>query len=94
MASWVARHAERTPTRIAFAHAGVARAYAALDRRVRELAHGLGTVGVRHGDRVALLLVNGLPILELMIACTQLGAIGVPLNFRLSAAELAFMRCV
>ena len=56
--------------------------YAALDRRVRALAAGLAARGVGQGDRVALLLGNGLPFVILAHAVSRLGAVLVPLSIR------------
>ena len=47
--------------------------------------------GVRHGDRVAFLGYNNPAMVALLFACAQLGAILVPLNWRLTAAELSFI---
>lgn len=44
--------------------------------------------GVDPGDRVAVLADNSIAVLELMLACNHVGAIFVPLNFRLANAEL------
>jgi O-succinylbenzoic acid--CoA ligase len=49
----------------------------------------LRTLGVAPGDRVALLLGNRPEFLDLMFACMRLGAVVVPLNCRLTSAEIA-----
>jgi len=56
--------------------------------RVADLAALLARRGVSKGDRLALLLPNEPEYLELVYACSWLGAIAVPLNTRLSAAEI------
>jgi O-succinylbenzoate-CoA ligase len=56
--------------------------------RTAELMRGLG---VRKGDRVALLLLNGVEYVECFFALAKIGAITVPLNWRLLAHELAFI---
>ena len=63
--------------------------YRQLQERVNRLANVLRQHGVRQGDRVAMLSTNSLPYLELYYATAALGALVVPLNFRLAAAELA-----
>ncbi|HYO69535.1 MAG TPA: AMP-binding protein, partial [Archangium sp.] len=46
-------------------------------------------LGVRRGDRVAVLAMNCTEYLDLLFACAKLGAILQPLNWRLSPPELA-----
>src|SRR5262249_45267786 len=60
-----------------------------VDRRVRRLSHGLRQLGVQPGERIALLLVNGYRYLELYYAIPSVGALVVPLNYRLAEPELA-----
>ncbi len=91
MGSWIARHARRQPHKIALIFKGRRIGYAELDARVCQVAHGLRELGVRKGDRVAGLLLNGPEILELLMACNHLGAIFLPVNFRLGAEEVAFV---
>jgi long-chain acyl-CoA synthetase len=62
--------------------------YGELAGRVERLAAGLAYLGVRAGDRIALLDRNSVRNLETNFACAELGAILVPLNFRLAAAEI------
>lgn len=56
---------------------------------VSATARGLAASGVSNGDRVALLAGNGIPLSAAYWAVWQLGAIAVPLNHRLTAADLA-----
>lgn len=56
---------------------------------VTATARGLAANGVSSGDRVALLAGNGIPLSAAYWAIWQLGAIAVPLNHRLTAADLA-----
>ncbi|WP_280208741.1 acyl-CoA synthetase [Nocardia cyriacigeorgica] len=65
--------------------------YADADRRTDQLASGLAGLGVRKGDRVAVLMVNSVEFLESMLACAKLGAILVPINIRLAAAEVGYI---
>ena len=65
--------------------------FAQLDQRTDRLADALARHGVGSGDRVAMLLLDGLPVIELLIAGAKLGAIAVLLNWRLAAPELAFI---
>ncbi|HVE20110.1 MAG TPA: AMP-binding protein, partial [Ilumatobacteraceae bacterium] len=63
--------------------------YAELGERCDRLAAGLVTLGVRPGDRVALLSANGHRYLEAFTALPASGVVLVPLNTRLAANELA-----
>jgi acyl-CoA synthetase (AMP-forming)/AMP-acid ligase II len=62
--------------------------HGALGARATRLADALAAAGVRHGDRVGMLATNCGETIELLAACALAGAIFVPLNFRLAAAEL------
>jgi len=77
--------------RLAVADGAMRVTYAELDARTDRLAGALAARGLGAGDRVAILLLDGLPAIELLIACGKLGAIAVPLNWRLSAQEIAFI---
>lgn len=66
--------------------------YAELDRWADGIASMLGEkYGVGRGDRVAFLGPNDPAMIALLFACARLGAILVPLNWRLAAAELVFI---
>jgi len=56
--------------------------------RVADLAALLARRGVGTGDRLAVMLPNEPEYIELVYACSWLGAIAVPLNTRLSATEI------
>ncbi|MFY7777470.1 MAG: AMP-binding protein [Elstera sp.] len=62
--------------------------YAALNRAVGQWAAALIAQGIRPGDRVAALAKNDVCLPILHHACARLGALYVPLNWRLSAAEI------
>lgn len=59
--------------------------------RTARLAAGLAAAGVGQGDRLAILAPNGLEYVDLFGAAAQLGAIVVPINWRLSAEEVAYV---
>lgn len=85
------RRAERAyPDQIAFQWESGSRTFSELMLRVDRVAAALAGVGVRPGDRVAFILRNGPTFLEIYLATLLLGAICVPLNFRLRAGEIAF----
>ena len=62
--------------------------YAEWDAHTDGLARALADLGLRRGDRVAFPLAGGEPLASLHLAAQKLGAVSVPLSFRLSPAEL------
>ena len=62
-----------------------------LNARCNRVAHALRATGVKQGDRVALLLMNGAEFVESFFAVAKVGAVNVPLNWRLMADELEFI---
>jgi len=65
--------------------------YAQANARCNRAANALLELGVRPGDRVGLLLMNGVEFFETFLAIAKLGAICVPLNWRLVPDELEFI---
>lgn len=65
--------------------------YAALAERSRALAAGLESLGVGPGGRVAMVSQNSARLLTLLYGAPGAGRIAVPVNFRLSAAEVAYI---
>lgn len=63
--------------------------FADLDTRSTQLANVLRERGVGAGDRVALLSHAACVFYELAYACAKIGAIMMPLNWRLAAGEIA-----
>ena len=88
----IARNAAFTPEKVALRHAGTSLTYAALARRIEAAARALKSVlGVGRGDRVAILAANHPDYLVLLYACARLGALMVPLNWRLAVPEQLFI---
>ncbi len=77
--------------RVALVFDGVERTHRELHERAARAAGALAARGVRAGDRVAMLLHNGLEFPETLLACHRIGAIAVPINFRLTRAEIDFI---
>src|SRR5947209_20323274 len=61
------------------------------EQRTAALARGLAALGVQHGDRVAVLMLNCHRYLELYYACARMGAVIIPLNIRLARPEIVFI---
>src|SRR5258708_28544398 len=74
--------------RVALAPDGTRITFRQLHHRVGDIAAALSRQGFGVGDRLAFLLPNGPEYIELVYACSRLGAIAVPLDTRLSAVEI------
>ena len=79
------------PDRQALVFGDDVRTYAELHDGAARLASALAAGGVTAGDRVALLLHNGIEFVETFLACHRLAAVPVPINFRLAADEVDFI---
>lgn len=88
ISGWIAHWAQWTPGKTALRFEGRCVSYAGLARAVEWAAAWLGASGVSRGDRVAYLGPNCPELLELLFGCARIGAIFVPLNARMPAAEL------
>jgi fatty-acyl-CoA synthase len=89
LSHWIERHARFSPGAAAIRFEGRAISYAELAQRVRGAAGMLAARDVRRGDAVAYLGLNHPAALVLLFACARLGAMFVPLNWRLAPPELA-----
>jgi O-succinylbenzoic acid--CoA ligase len=82
-------HRARTsPERLALRVGQASLSFADLEACVRAAASRLAGLGVGPGDRVALLLANGVPFVVLVHALARLGTVCVPLSTRLAPPEL------
>ncbi len=91
LGAWPARRAAISPGRTALVFQGDRITYAELHARVGRVAARLRAEGVGPGDRVAYLGPNHPAFVETMFATHRLGAVFVPLNFRLTAPEIDYM---
>src|ERR1700754_4088943 len=88
----IARHAAFSPHKPALIFEGEVLGYRAFFDRIETTARALkAEFGVGRGDRVAILSLNRPDYLVLLYACARLGAMLVPLNWRLAAAEQIFI---
>ena len=85
------RHAHQIPDRPAYRFEGTATTWADHVQAVLRAAADLRDRGVGPGDRVAVLMTNRPEFLTVVQATVALGAITVPVNFRLSAGEVAYI---
>ncbi|MGY4378047.1 acyl-CoA synthetase (AMP-forming)/AMP-acid ligase II [Bradyrhizobium sp. i1.3.6] len=92
LCSLIDRNAAFAPDKTAIAFEGERLSYAALAARIERTATALKQeLGVGRGDRVAILSLNRPDYLVLLYACARLGAMLVPLNWRLAVAEQRFI---
>ncbi|MFP5332175.1 MAG: acyl-CoA synthetase [Acidimicrobiia bacterium] len=87
---WIDDRAALTPDRTAILFEGVASTYRELAARADALASELAERGVGVGDRVAVLAENRPEYVDVLFACAKTGAIMVPVNWRLTAGEIAY----
>src|SRR6266566_4986730 len=88
----IARNADFTPDKIALRFGGQSLSYAAFAARIVAASRALKSqLGVARGDRVAILAANHPDYLVLLYACARLGAMLVPLNWRLAVPEQMFI---
>src|ERR1700712_5718335 len=87
----LARHALMQPEAAALRFLGQTTTWGELDRRVTALAAALSRRGVEFGDRVLILMLNRTEFIETFLAANLLGAIAVPVNFRMTPPEIAFL---
>ncbi len=92
LSGWIERWADFSPAKTAISFGGEDLTYLALRDHIRAYARMLaGPLGVGHGDRVAFLGYNSSDFLVQMFACARLGAMMVPLNWRLAPDELRYI---
>ena len=79
------------PTRLAVVSGTVRLTYREFEERVERLASALAALGIQPDERVAILDKNDHRYLELYFALPRIGAVAVPLNYRLATRELAYV---
>ncbi len=88
---WPRYHARRAPERLALVdlHSGRRHNWRTFDGRIDALSSGMQACHrIGRGDRVAVLMRNSIDVFTIQFACWRLGAIFVPLNWRLTRREL------
>jgi fatty-acyl-CoA synthase len=91
---WVAHHGQVRGSQLAVVDLGTDRRFtwAEFDERCSRLARVLvDEYGIGHGDRIAVLANNNSNVFEVQFAAAKLGAVFVPLNWRLAIPELEFI---
>jgi fatty-acyl-CoA synthase len=91
LGSWIGRRAAATPGLPAITFDGHTTSYGELLDRIDRLAAELAAGGVGRADRVGYLGLNDPMFLVTLFATARIGAVFVPLNYRLTAAELGYI---
>jgi len=89
--SWLTKRTVLTPHKEAVVDGERRFTYEELNGRVNRLAKVLQGLGLKSGDRLSILSVNCAEYVETIMATAKLGVMLVPLNWRLTSTELAFI---
>ena len=87
----IAFHARRQPDKTALIYADEAVSYACFNRRIERMAALIASKGIGDGDVVALFMKNSAAFLDIAMAISYLGAVFLPINFRLACEEARFI---
>jgi acyl-CoA synthetase (AMP-forming)/AMP-acid ligase II len=87
----LAHHAQRSPDKPMTVFEGSTTTYGEMAARATALAGGLAARGVGPGDVVGLLSYNCPEFLETLFAANYLGAVAMPINWRLAAPEVRYI---
>jgi fatty-acyl-CoA synthase len=91
LSSTILHHATRAPDQIAVVYGDARVSYGELARRVCACAGMLQQRGIGAGDVVAVLMKNSSAFIELGLAISHVGAVQLPINYRLAADEVAYI---
>ena len=83
--------ARTEPDRVYLIFEDVPVTVAEMNWRVNRLANGMAKLGLKQGDRVAVMLPNHPDHIYVFLACTKLGVIQVPVNAHLRGASLEYL---
>ena len=91
ISDWLAHHARLRPAHTAVIDLATGRrfSYGQWFPRVARLAGALRERGVQQGDRVMVLARNSTDVYEVLFACWRIGAVFMPVNWRLAPSEIA-----
>jgi len=89
--SWPTKWARRYPNEPAIKYGELTISKLEFDQRINWTAHAFQSAGIKKGDRVCVLMANSNVFLEVLFAVSKLGAVMVPLNFRLAVPELDYI---
>jgi acyl-CoA synthetase (AMP-forming)/AMP-acid ligase II len=84
-------NAKKFPKTVALRDARRSYTYPEVNQRVNRLANHLLAAGLSQGDKVAVLMENSIEIIEIYLATAKAGLIIVPINFRLTGKDVAYI---
>ena len=87
----IARNARKFPDKEALVFGDTRLTYRDFNCRINRLAHAFLEMGVGKGEKVALLMTNCNQYLECYFALAKIGAVAVPVNFRLHPDEITYI---
>ncbi len=88
IADIVRMYAERTPNKVAVADKTRKLTFSDWNQRANRLANALSGLGLKKGDKVAVLAYNCIEWMEIYLATAKSGIIAVPVMFRLAPPEI------
>ncbi len=91
LSSFIRFHAKRKPDRTAIVYGDTRLSYADFRDRIEVTAGMLAARGIGPGDIVAVFMKNSLAFLEIAFATSHLGAVFLPINFRLAVDEVRYI---
>ncbi|WLR50415.1 long-chain-fatty-acid--CoA ligase [Bacillus tianshenii] len=89
--SYLAQNARKHPEKWAITCEGRTYNYEEFNKQVNRLAHGLVAVGIQKGEKVALMMKNSDAFMFAYFAIAKIGAVVVPVNFRLTKGEVHYL---
>ncbi|MFV8828079.1 class I adenylate-forming enzyme family protein [Alkalihalobacterium sp. APHAB7] len=87
----LALNARRHPDKLAITFKGREHTYKQFNETVNRFANGLASIGLKKGDKIALMMKNSDYFAISYFAAAKLGAVIVPINFRLVAREVNYI---
>lgn len=84
-------HCQTGPEQECLLFQGKTFSYATIAEESQRIANGLRKLGIGSNDRVAILCENCPALLSLVLACSRIAAVAIPLNYRLAAPEVAYI---
>jgi fatty-acyl-CoA synthase len=91
LSTFIRFHARRDPGRLALVYAGQRITYAELYDRIETMARFLAARGIGPDDIVAVFMKNSAAFFEIAFAVSHIGAVFLPINFRLSGEECRYI---
>ena len=91
LTSFIRFHARRTPEALAVIYGETRLDYATVLARIEKTAGLLDARGIGAGDIVAVVMKNSAAFIELAFAASHIGAVFLPINYRLAAEEVSYI---